>query len=138
MTTADPPRGRTVRPRRHPRDDHAGPGLDVARIRTELETELARLRTWLGVAEDELSDLRHARFHDVADEAEISSGTLGVDHESAMAGTARESLRQVEHALGRIVAGTYGTCEGCQDQIDPRRLEALPKATLCLTCKQVR
>ncbi len=127
-----------MNPRRQPRGDHADPGLDLARIRTDLETELARLRSWLGVAEDELSHLRHARFHDVADEAEISSGTLEVDHESAMAGTARESLRQIEHALGRIVAGTYGTCEGCQDQIDPRRLDALPKATLCVTCKQVR
>lgn len=125
-------------PRRRPRGEHAVPGLDVARIRTELETDLARLRTWLGVAEDDLSDLCHARFHDVADEAELSSGTLEVDHESAMAGTTRESLRQIEHALGRIAAGTYGTCEGCHDQIDPHRLEALPKATLCLSCKQAR
>jgi len=33
-------------------------------------------------------------------------------------------------------AGTYGLCERCGNPIEPARLEALPHALLCLTCKR--
>lgn len=48
----------------------------------------------------------------------------------------RENLKDVERALGRIEAGTYGTCERCGNPIAPERLEAIPWARLCIDCKQ--
>ena len=48
----------------------------------------------------------------------------------------RENLRDVEQALTKIDAGTYGTCERCGDPIAPERLEALPWAALCIDCKR--
>ena len=42
---------------------------------------------------------------------------------------------EIERALQRIDLGTYGTCAGCSSQIPPRRLEALPFATLCVGCQ---
>jgi DnaK suppressor protein len=47
-------------------------------------------------------------------------------------------LDQVEDALERFEAGTYGLCEQCEKEIDPARLKALPYATLCLSCQQRR
>ena len=47
-------------------------------------------------------------------------------------------LDQVEDALERFEAGTYGVCEQCGEEIDPARLKALPYATLCLSCQQHR
>jgi DnaK suppressor protein len=47
-------------------------------------------------------------------------------------------LDQVEDALERFEAGTYGLCEQCGREIDPARLKALPYATLCLSCQQRR
>ena len=44
--------------------------------------------------------------------------------------------RQVEHAIARLAAGTYGVCESCGNSIAKARLQALPHATLCVTCKQ--
>jgi RNA polymerase-binding protein DksA len=44
----------------------------------------------------------------------------------------RSNLRDVEHALGKIEAGTYGTCERCGRPIAVERLEALPWAVLCI------
>ena len=38
---------------------------------------------------------------------------------------ARE-LRQVERAMAKIKAGTYGVCEGCSTKIPVERLNALP------------
>lgn len=39
-------------------------------------------------------------------------------------------------ALRKIDDGTYGKCESCGTDIPPERLEAVPAATLCVTCKQ--
>jgi DnaK suppressor protein len=44
----------------------------------------------------------------------------------------RSNLRDVDRALAKIEAGTYGTCERCGQPIAPERLEALPWAVLCI------
>lgn len=44
-------------------------------------------------------------------------------------------LEQVEKALQRIESGRYGTCERCGRTIDSERLDAVPYATLCITCQ---
>ena len=44
-------------------------------------------------------------------------------------------LTEVEHALHKFDEGTYGLCDACGQPIDPARLEALPQANLCLSCK---
>jgi DnaK suppressor protein len=46
-----------------------------------------------------------------------------------------DALAEVEHALKKYEAGTYGMCDLCSRPIEPARLEALPQATLCLECK---
>ncbi|MFH1651999.1 MAG: TraR/DksA C4-type zinc finger protein [Chloroflexota bacterium] len=47
----------------------------------------------------------------------------------------REDLAAIEHALEKFEKGTYGRCDECDLPIDPERLEALPQASLCLSCK---
>ncbi len=44
-------------------------------------------------------------------------------------------LAEIEHALQKFKEGTYGLCDNCGQPIDPERLEALPQANLCLSCK---
>jgi len=46
-----------------------------------------------------------------------------------------DQLADIEHALRKFEEGTYGLCDSCGQPIDPARLEALPQATLCLSCK---
>jgi DnaK suppressor protein len=48
----------------------------------------------------------------------------------------RENLRDVDVALSKIEKGTYGVCERCGEPISPERLEAIPYARLCVSCKQ--
>jgi DnaK suppressor protein len=55
-----------------------------------------------------------------------------------LAGELRSSLRDVEHALAKFDQGTYGNCERCGGAISMERLEAIPWARLCITCKQRR
>ncbi len=47
----------------------------------------------------------------------------------------KDQLVDIERALHKFDEGTYGSCDNCGQPIDPARLEALPQASLCLSCK---
>lgn len=47
----------------------------------------------------------------------------------------RDQKADVEHALQKFEDGTYGLCDNCGKPIAPARMEALPRASLCLDCK---
>lgn len=47
-----------------------------------------------------------------------------------------QQLAAIEGALRRIEADNYGYCFVCDEEIDPRRLEADPVATRCVSCLQ--
>jgi RNA polymerase-binding transcription factor DksA len=49
-------------------------------------------------------------------------------------GQARAAVRDLEQALDRVAAGTYGICESCGGVIPLERLEARPGATRCTGC----
>ncbi len=49
-----------------------------------------------------------------------------------LAGQLRTELEDVELALGKLDAGTYGTCETCGQPIAAARLEAMPQARFCI------
>jgi len=48
-----------------------------------------------------------------------------------------QELRAIETALGRIRAGTYGSCVACGEPIGRKRLEAEPAAERCIVCQRV-
>ncbi len=50
----------------------------------------------------------------------------------------RDQLAEVTHALAKFEDGTYGLCDHCGQPIDPARLEALPHANWCLSCKALQ
>jgi DnaK suppressor protein len=70
------------------------------------------------------------------DEADAGSKTFEREHELSLANNSRDLLLQVERALARLDQGTYGSCENCGNPIPKARLQAFPKMTLCVTCKQ--
>ena len=69
---------------------------------------------------------------------EIDQAATDVDKEMRMRLCNREALyvKKVEEALRRIDDGTFGECEECGEDIELRRLEARPTATLCVGCKE--
>ncbi len=50
----------------------------------------------------------------------------------------RTALDELDAALARIDAGTYGRCSGCGDAIPAERLEAIPAAESCVSCQSTR
>ena len=45
-------------------------------------------------------------------------------------------IKRIEDALRRIEEGSFGLCEECDEDIELKRLEARPTATLCVACKE--
>jgi RNA polymerase-binding transcription factor len=69
--------------------------------------------------------------HNFADSSQVTAERAEVE---ALAKSLQESLTDVQEALTRFEAGTYGSCERCHQDIAPARLEAKPAARLCIEC----
>jgi RNA polymerase-binding protein DksA len=110
---------------------------EIADQRAELEGEVEHLKQEIHNAEQEIVGL----FRDGSDgagndQADVGSTTLERYHELSLADNARDMLNQIEFALNRIDDGTYGVCENCGNAIGKGRLQAFPRATLCVSCKE--
>jgi DnaK suppressor protein len=71
------------------------------------------------------------------DEEGGEGGTSNVDRELdlVLSAQARAAISEIDRALGKLDAGTYGLCEQCGQPIPEARLQALPHAALCVSCK---
>ena len=103
---------------------------ELNRFRKILEArqlELARvLRNREGIAieksPDALDEVQHA--------AERELAIRNLDRESHL-------LRNVRGALRRMSEGSYGICMHCEEDISPKRLEAVPWAAYCIHCQEL-
>lgn len=113
--------------------------MNIAKFRKRLLAEKTRVEQQLrgvealdesSTAQDELGDLA------AYDQHQADSATLTFEREKDMAieEGLKDELEQIEMALGKIEAGTYGICDRCKKPIAEPRLEALPYATLCIAC----
>jgi len=108
-------------------------------LRAALEAERDRLTDEIAEYEREgqetLSDVsgeNNYRDH-MADQG---SATFARELDMTIVEQARESLEQIERAMRRMDEGTYGTCARCGEPIPAERLEAMPEAELCVSCKE--
>jgi RNA polymerase-binding transcription factor DksA len=62
-------------------------------------------------------------------------GISGEQHEEVVRRRLAEKSSQLAEALERVRNGTYGLCRECGRRIPPRRLQAVPMATLCVSCQ---
>ncbi len=109
---------------------------EVTAIADELIAEIARLEVELSEADAELSALlRNSGDGAGDDQADSGSSALEREQELTLVNNTRDLLDQNRHALERVGAPGFGTCESCGEAIGKARLQAFPRATLCVTCK---
>ena len=115
---------------------------EIEELRARLESERQELDAQLTTIEDQAF---------AATQSDMS-GDVGVDDESADAGTAtferekelsieqnvRDLIQKIDRALKRIEDGTYGICEVCGKPIEKARIKALPYVDLCIKDAQAR
>ena len=70
---------------------------------------------------------------DMADRAASSYSKEMLFHQSQ---TERQMLNQVESALKHVREGTFGECIHCGEDLNAKRLEAVPWAVHCVKCQE--
>jgi DnaK suppressor protein len=110
---------------------------ELVEVRQELEAEAAGLRQDISSAESEIAARLGDAVGDAGDDsADAGAKTFEREHELALTQNARELLAQTQRVLSKIDDGSYGVCESCGKPIGKARLQAFPRATLCVACKQ--
>jgi DnaK suppressor protein len=105
---------------------------DILRRRRVLETE--RLEAMRSL--DRLGDeTREVDFDGPKDVADICTTNLSKESLFQQRDDRQLKVRMTEAALDRIQQGTFGVCVSCGDDINPRRLDALPWTQYCLRCQ---
>ncbi|MGZ6267054.1 MAG: TraR/DksA family transcriptional regulator [Candidatus Limnocylindrales bacterium] len=99
----------------------------VEAARQTLESERRRLRVELS---EEVEHPRVSHGAQTAAATEVSESQRG----QQLREREEQHLAQIEAALERIEAGTFGQCQTCGKPIAPERLEAIPWAIDCVDC----
>lgn len=110
---------------------------ELSLVRNQLESEIAAQREEIRESEEELAERLTDPVEGAGDDpADTGAKTFQREHDLALAYNTRDLLAMSERAIERMDAGTYGVCESCGQAIGKARLQAFPRATLCVTCKQ--
>jgi DnaK suppressor protein len=110
---------------------------ELNEVKQALTEDIARFQSQIEISTAELVGLlRDGSEGAGRDPADVGSANFERDAEMSLANNAREMLEQSRLALRHIELGTYGSCDNCGQPIGKGRLQAFPRATLCVTCKQ--
>jgi DnaK suppressor protein len=110
---------------------------ELDEVRAALEEDVVRFESQIEISTAELVGLlRDGNEGAGRDPADVGSANFERDAEMSLANNAREMLDQSRLALRHIDLGTYGSCDNCGKPIGKGRLQAYPRATLCVACKQ--
>lgn len=73
---------------------------------------------------------------EMSDEVDLTSAELEQDMRMRLRSREALFLKKIDEALDKIQTGTFGICEGCEEDIELSRLEVRPTAQLCIHCKE--
>lgn len=105
-----------------------------AQLLAEREAELRAVLRATGDLAEHASDVSEGEVVDFKDMAVEETQAVV---EQAKAGQAAQELEQVIAARRRLAVGSYGECLDCGEEIDLRRLRALPATPFCTACQAI-
>lgn len=113
----------------------AGPEAHLRRAGERLARREAELKAEIEAEHRSTRDWRSTRTKDVIDVKEDAAGEVQRSVEQAEIERDVGELAEIQLALRRVAAGTYGLCSDCGDPIDEQRLDAQPSAVRCAGCQ---
>jgi RNA polymerase-binding protein DksA len=122
--------------------ERRNPDVDVERFRELLQDEQVRLEQVRNAVLEETATTESEGAAivelSVVDQhpADIGTETFEREKQASILELAERQLQDIERAVSRLDAGTYGTCEACGAVIPVERLEARPAARFCLDDQQ--
>ena len=114
------------------------PQPDLSSVRDQLDSERTDLARQLQeLSSDGAASELDENFADTAQVAAEQKKRAELEaaervETRTLAAQLQDQLDDVEAALGRIDAGTYGTCEVCDKPVTAARLEAMPSTRFCI------
>ena len=106
------------------------------KYRSLLESELKHLRLDLEQLETSGQPAEERREGSpFGKREEEATESFELEKRLALEKQIKANLSEIEDALSKFKKGTYGLCDICGQPINPERLEALPQAKLCMSCK---
>jgi len=122
--------------------DRAAPSLTLrqrGKLRDRLITDRLETQALVDVLMDELESFQASRRDTATDDGQDPEGPA-IDFERSQSTVvlmqSRHHLDQIEQAIARLDAGTYGTCARCGGAIPFARLEARPYTAHCVSCAE--
>jgi DnaK suppressor protein len=110
--------------------------IDLNKIRARLEDEKKRLQSELEGLQTQIEPAEVRREGSpFGKREEEATESFELEKRLALRKQAQNNLNEIEHALEKFKAGTYGLCDICGQPISSERLDAMPHANLCLACK---
>jgi DnaK suppressor protein len=106
----------------------------IGRFKKTLEARHRNLRIGLAKTQREAHTAEHDRGKDEGDRAAIS---LARELDLGQKSRDRTLLTAVDAALRRINDGTFGECLNCGQEINIKRLEAIPWVRYCIACQEL-
>ena len=110
---------------------------ELHEVRADLVRQLDEMRVAYNDSLKDLSELQRSGTDGAGDDqADAGSKTFEREQEQSIAANRMDLMVQIQRAVERIDASTYGFCESCGKPIPKARLQAFPMATLDVACKQ--
>jgi DnaK suppressor protein len=103
-------------------------------FRKQLEDRQSNLRKIVARTEQDGRDADVGTAQDIADRAANSYTKEFLFHQS---NNERQLLQMVEGALARLREGVFGECVNCGNEINAKRLEAVPWTRYCIACQEM-
>ncbi len=103
--------------------------VEMQTVRTKLESRRRDLLAVLDNREDLYIERQADSIDDIINATNRDFAVMQINRNA-------RSLRDIDAAIERMNDGTYGMCGDCEEPISPRRLAAIPWATLCVRCQE--
>ena len=106
---------------------------EIEQLRDKLENQRQESMRFLDRLRNESRSLDIDSAQDSADWCVVNLFKESLFEQSSQK---RTTLRLIEAALDRISKGTFGICVACEEEIQTRRLQAVPWTQFCLSCQE--
>ena len=112
--------------------------MDKKRLKHFQEKLANKQRALTGVVNSTEESEREFGLDVSQDPADIASNAYTKDLLFSQSTNERNILKLVHEALKRIESGEYGFCAHCEEEIQEKRLEAVPWARHCIKCQDLQ
>ena len=112
--------------------------MDQKRLKVFKERLLSKKQEILEAYNKNKSYGKEADGEATQDIADKAANSYTKEFLFSLSNTERDILQQVDEAIARLDGRRFGTCASCEEEMNLKRLEAVPWARHCLRCQEMR